>query len=148
MEDLYDLTFRSIPLSTYTMRHLSLLPLLYVGYVFASDQAQVPLRAEKAVSKKRESTLAWSCLETHLTRAALTGRFLHITDFHPDPFYTTGSTFESGCHEVEKKKKKKGKHVANVDGVEEEEEDDVEALKKGKSRDEDEVAGPWGSGVS
>lgn len=38
----------------------------------------------------------------------LKGRFLHVTDFHPDPFYKAGSTFDSGCHRAPKKGKKKG----------------------------------------
>lgn len=123
------------------MRHLALLPLLLAACTAASEHAQIPLRADKAVSKKRESS-AGSCKECRLTRAALTGRFLHITDFHPDPFYKTGATFQSGCHDLEKKKKKKGVFGEGL-AVDNEAE-----LKKGKSKDEDEVAGPWGSGVS
>ena len=75
-------------------------------------------------------------------QTALTGRFLQITDFHPDPFYTAGSTFESGCHrKPEKKKKKKGKKGKN----------DVDVLKKDKDDDDDEdeeLAGRWGTSSS
>jgi hypothetical protein len=75
-------------------------------------------------------------------QTALTGRFLHITDFHPDPFYTAGSTFESGCHrKPEKKKKKKGKKGKN----------EVDGLKKDKDDDDDEdeeLAGRWGTSSS
>ncbi|KAG7527447.1 hypothetical protein FFLO_06927 [Filobasidium floriforme] len=71
------------------------------------------------------------------------GRFLHITDFHPDPFYTAGSTFESGCHrKPEKKKKKKGKKGGK---------NEVDGLKKDKDDDEDEdeeLAGRWGTSSS
>jgi endopolyphosphatase len=74
----------------------------------------------------------------------LTGRFIHITDFHPDPFYKAGATFQSGCHDVEEKKK----HVAAGMGGELGDNDEEVQLKKGKSKKEDEVAGPWGSGVS
>lgn len=35
-----------------------------------------------------------------VTITELTGRFLHITDFHPDPHYLTGSTLKSGCHRL------------------------------------------------
>jgi hypothetical protein len=70
--------------------------------------------------------------------SALTGRFLHITDFHPDPWYRTGSTFESGCHRLpEKKKKKKGKKGKDKDFKGEDDDDD-----------EPEVAGKWGTAVS
>jgi endopolyphosphatase len=74
-------------------------------------------------------------------QTALTGRFLHITDFHPDPFYTAGSTFESGCHrKPEKKKKKKGKKgKKEVDGLKKDKEDDDE---------DEELAGRWGTSSS
>jgi len=70
--------------------------------------------------------------------SALTGRFLHITDFHPDPWYQTGSTFESGCHRLpEKKKKRKGRKGKDKD------------LKGGDDDDDEpEVAGKWGTAVS
>jgi len=32
----------------------------------------------------------------------LTGRFIHITDIHPDPYYVTNGTAKSSCHNVEK----------------------------------------------
>ncbi|SPO38284.1 related to PPN1 - vacuolar endopolyphosphatase [Pseudozyma flocculosa] len=35
------------------------------------------------------------------------GRFLHITDLHPDTFYKHGSAVSSGCHHNKPKKKKK-----------------------------------------
>ena len=31
----------------------------------------------------------------------LTGRFLHITDIHPDPYYVTNGTAKSSCHNAE-----------------------------------------------
>ncbi|MCO5566196.1 hypothetical protein L7F22_019872 [Adiantum nelumboides] len=64
------------------------------------------------------------------------GRFLHITDMHPDKYYTPGAKINDACHKVdgkqveaEKKKKKKKKG------------------KKGKDEKPD-VAGHWGSPVS
>lgn len=66
---------------------------------------------------------------------------MHITDFHPDPHYVAGATFESGCHQLPKKKKKgKGKGLDE----EEEGEDEDEGGLKGK----EDVAGKWGSAVS
>jgi endopolyphosphatase len=82
-------------------------------------------------------------------RTALTGRFIHITDFHPDPHYKAGATFESGCHRRDKKGHKgKGKEKATdleLDWEEEEDEDlGNDSVTKGKG----ESAGRWGSGVS
>lgn len=39
----------------------------------------------------------------------LTGRFLHVTDFHPDPHYKTGSSISEGCHRLSKDDEKKRK---------------------------------------
>ena len=36
----------------------------------------------------------------------LRGRFLHITDLHPDPLYKVGSAVSSGCHRNKPKKDK------------------------------------------
>jgi endopolyphosphatase len=67
---------------------------------------------------------------------------MHITDFHPDPHYKGGATFESGCHN----RPNKGKMDV------EDAFDELDELKggkgKGKSRKKDELSGPWGSGVS
>lgn len=92
--------------------------------------------------------------------AALTGRFLHITDFHPDPHYIPGATFESGCHRKPKhKKKKKGDKgkgralgergeaddaFADLDGEEGEEGNEEAEGFKGK----DALSGKWGSAVT
>jgi hypothetical protein len=32
---------------------------------------------------------------------SLNGRFLHLTDIHPDPYYVTNGTAKSSCHKVE-----------------------------------------------
>ncbi|KAK4685787.1 endopolyphosphatase, partial [Tremellales sp. Uapishka_1] len=85
------------------MRTVALLSLLALAQAVAS-QAQLPLSTGK--------------------RKPLTGRFLHLTDFHPDPHYIAGGTFDSGCHS-----KAKGKG-------------------KGKGKGNDDVAGKWGSPVS
>jgi len=88
--------------------------------------------------------LAYSVLHP----AALKGRFIHITDFHPDPHYKTGATFESGCHARPKKDHKdKGKGKGKEADSAWEHEDDVkgvESVKKGQS----DFAGRWGSGIS
>jgi endopolyphosphatase len=65
----------------------------------------------------------------------LTGRFLHVTDFHPDPHYVAGATFETACH---RKPKKKGKGKGK--GIDESDEDEL----KGK----EDLSGKWGSAVS
>ncbi|BGP33633.1 Endopolyphosphatase [Rhodotorula toruloides] len=89
----------------------------------------------------------------------LKGRFIHITDVHPDPFYRTGASEDEACHFKEKKKKKKGKGkrkegkgkaagseewslAAEVDAGEEEELDAL--VKSDGARD----AGYWGLPVS
>lgn len=75
----------------------------------------------------------------------LKGRFIHITDFHPDPHYITGGDFESGCH------RKPGDNVAahslrmssNLDT------DLWQGNASFKHKDDDEdVAGKWGSATS
>jgi endopolyphosphatase len=76
---------------------------------------------------------------------------MHITDFHPDPHYKTGATFDSGCHERPKKKGKKGKKGKGKGKAWEEDteledesgDDGLELLKSGKD-----LARPWGSAVS
>jgi endopolyphosphatase len=70
----------------------------------------------------------------------LKGRFLHVTDFHPDPHYIAGATFETGCHR-KPSKKGKGKDLAQLD------DEDVDEGLKGKGKKED-LSGKWGSAVS
>ena len=36
----------------------------------------------------------------------LHGRFLHITDLHPDPYYTPRTSLSTSCHRKKSKKKK------------------------------------------
>lgn len=36
----------------------------------------------------------------------LHGRFLHITDMHPDPYYIVGASVSSGCHRKKPRKEK------------------------------------------
>ncbi|CAO1627475.1 unnamed protein product [Parajaminaea phylloscopi] len=47
-----------------------------------------------------------SAPDTTDRRPSLSGRFLHLTDLHPDPHYKPGSVASSGCH-VDKPKKDK-----------------------------------------
>jgi hypothetical protein len=47
-------------------------------------------------------------------RRSLKGRFLHITDMHPDPYYRKGASESSGCH---RKKPKKEKRRAGEYGI-------------------------------
>jgi endopolyphosphatase len=62
---------------------------------------------------------------------------LHVTDFHPDPHYVAGATFETGCHR-KPNKKGKGKDIKKLD-------DGEEGLKGKKKED---LSGKWGSAVS
>ncbi|WWD20090.1 hypothetical protein CI109_104564 [Kwoniella shandongensis] len=73
----------------------------------------------------------------------LKGRFLHITDIHPDPYYKTGATFDSGCHSKPKKGKDKGKGKGKLD-EDGDGSDEIEEIILGK----EDLAGKWGSGVS
>jgi endopolyphosphatase len=67
---------------------------------------------------------------------------LHVTDFHPDPHYIAGATFETGCHRKPTKKGKgKGKHKGEFEN--EDEDVDVDGVK-GK----EDLSGKWGSAVS
>jgi endopolyphosphatase len=78
----------------------------------------------------------------------LTGRFLHITDFHPDPWYVAGSTFDSGCHRRPKKKNGKGSK-GKKGGKGGKGKDKNEGLKKDDDDEEDEeLAGKWGTSSS
>lgn len=72
----------------------------------------------------------------------LKGRFLHVTDFHPDPHYIAGATFETGCH---RKPSKKGK---GKDLVAWEDEGDEDEELKGKGKKKEDLSGKWGSAVS
>lgn len=69
---------------------------------------------------------------------------MHITDFHPDPHYKGGATFESGCHKRPKKDKVDAQGALDkLDEIKEGKGDG-----KGKSGKKEELSGPWGSGVS
>jgi endopolyphosphatase len=48
----------------------------------------------------------------------LKGRFIHITDIHPDPFYTFKASEDHGCHKVHKKETRKKEHTAGWWGLE------------------------------
>ena len=48
-------------------------------------------------------------------RPPLKGRFIHLTDVHPDPFYRPGSSEDEACHFFAKKKHKH-KHDKHVGG--------------------------------
>ena len=75
---------------------------------------------------------------------ALKGRFLHVTDFHPDPHYKAGASFSSGCHSKPKKDKGKGKEHDPLAGSESLE----VGIQKQNGKEKDLVAGRWGSAVS
>ncbi|KAA1466378.1 hypothetical protein DENSPDRAFT_831193 [Dentipellis sp. KUC8613] len=75
---------------------LALVVLLCSAYVFSAP-TQAPLQAPEPES-----------------RGKLRGRFLHITDIHPDPYYNTGASVSSACH---RKKPKKDKERAGFYGT-------------------------------
>lgn len=76
--------------------------------------------------------------DADLRLSELKGRFLHITDFHPDPHYKRGATFESGCH----RKDKKGKGKLRLDDP------DVDVNGTLRKGGDDDTAGKWGSPLS
>lgn len=84
------------------------------------------------------------CSYTFFTFSALKGRFLHITDIHPDPHYKAGSTFESGCH---RKRTKDGKNKGKVTENERSNEDLDDKKLDTLIKNED-LAGKWGTAVS
>ena len=66
---------------------------------------------------------------------------MHVTDFHPDPHYVAGATFETGCHR-KPSKKGKGKDLEGLNL------DDEEEGLKGKGKKQEDLSGKWGSAVS
>ncbi|EIN10626.1 endopolyphosphatase [Punctularia strigosozonata HHB-11173 SS5] len=75
-----------------------LVPLLFVGWLgclyeqgyAAPTDAQIPFDVEGPTTESR----------------SLRGRFLHITDMHPDPWYRPGSSTSKACHRKKPKKPK------------------------------------------
>jgi hypothetical protein len=123
------------------MKYATLVAALSLALGVVGEQWVIEDReAESVIAKKRRKYQADSSITplpvVSLTEPtlALKGRFLHITDFHPDP------------HKLKKEEKGKGKEQAGLDGNEDSEPWEVEqaSLKKGKG----ESAGRWGSGVS
>ncbi|KAI5825266.1 hypothetical protein K523DRAFT_375771 [Schizophyllum commune Tattone D] len=47
-----------------------------------------------------------SAPSTSAVQRRLTGRFLHITDIHPDPYYKPGTSVKKDCHRKKPRKKK------------------------------------------
>ncbi|GAA5915507.1 hypothetical protein JCM8208_007469 [Rhodotorula glutinis] len=97
-------------------------------------------------------------------RPPLKGRFIHLTDVHPDPFYRPGSSEDEACHFVAKKKHKHkhGKHAsvgkdkgdvrardrpARVGQDEDDEDEGFEDGAVGLS-DKPRTAGHWGLPIS
>ncbi|CAO2650578.1 Nn.00g018700.m01.CDS01 [Neocucurbitaria sp. VM-36] len=74
---------------------------LICGLLFWGSARAAPPRAAGGAGGAGDSAAATT--EDSRTTAAgrrLTGRFLHITDFHPDPFYKTyaSTTSDAACH--------------------------------------------------
>ncbi|GMK57666.1 hypothetical protein CspeluHIS016_0405000 [Cutaneotrichosporon spelunceum] len=91
---------------------------------------QVPLQAEMAKPKRQ-----------------LTGRFMHVTDFHPDPHYKVQATLESGCHRLkgdqdpeDYKRRRKNKNKSRLDRF---------WPSRSRNRGGDDIeAGEWGTPIS
>ncbi|KAI5451729.1 Endopolyphosphatase, variant 2 [Naganishia albida] len=75
----------------------------------------------------------------------LKGRFIHITDFHPDPHYIAGGDFDSGCHR--KPEKNVAAQSLAMSGSLDSGVWQGNATFKRKDDDRD-VAGRWGSAAS
>lgn len=111
-----------------------------------------------AASSTRSTPVTTPSVSTTVTEGGaaaarpLKGRFIHITDVHPDPYYRRGASEDEACHFKEKKKKKgkgkkgKGKAVSGQEwSVESEADFESEggadaSLKPDGARD----AGYWG----
>ncbi|TYJ52439.1 hypothetical protein B9479_006949 [Cryptococcus floricola] len=89
----------------------------------------------------KESSLPGAFQDKAMKKRPLKGRFLHITDIHPDPHYQFKATVASGCHQREKKKKgKKGKGKE----LEEQEDQDYDV----SIVDKEDLAGKYGTANS
>ncbi|ORX37963.1 Metallo-dependent phosphatase-like protein [Kockovaella imperatae] len=105
------------------MKHATVLTVLSLVAQVTSNQA--PYRVSDISATKK--------------RQPLTGRFIHITDFHPDILYKEGATIESGCHELPKGKDhdEEGSRLASSSNI----------SIAGNTRTAG-LAGKWGTGVS
>lgn len=65
---------------------------------FSKQQALTHSSNSPAVASSQSSELDG---KTQRRAKKLTGRFIHITDIHPDPHYVEGSSIESSCHRKE-----------------------------------------------
>ncbi|BGP41668.1 Endopolyphosphatase [Rhodotorula kratochvilovae] len=95
----------------------------------------------------------------------LKGRFIHLTDVHPDPYYRPGASEDEACHFPAKKKHKKGKKhkgkkgkgklivdepdAADEAGLDARAEGDDDEWEGGVARtDKARTAGHWGLPIS
>jgi endopolyphosphatase len=72
--------------------------------------AQLPLNVSGVVQgtytlHTTDDSVNRSCARPDARPRKLTGRFLHITDMHPDPYYREGTSEKSACHRRKPKKK-------------------------------------------
>ena len=66
----------------------------------------------------------------------LKGRFVHLTDLHPDPFYHTGGAESKACHFKKKRKRHRAENGSVGEVVDDEDGDDD--LEDQDDEDEDE----------
>lgn len=83
-----------------------------------------------------------SSLPAPLFTAQLKGRFLHLTDLHPDPLYTFNSSEATACHVHSKKDQQQVLEDAWAEG-----EDGRLRAWSGRRGEEDDRAGYWGTPV-
>ncbi|CAO1631060.1 unnamed protein product [Sympodiomycopsis kandeliae] len=78
--------------------------------IFLSLVLGLLLASADVVSSRQEpfNVASGSALSSSSTapKSGLSGRILHVTDFHPDPHYKVGSAISSGCHSNKPKKDK------------------------------------------
>jgi len=147
------------------MRYSNLLSVISLAIVVSGEQTvfEHSTSTIRTTAKRRRELLKIQRTYINSTEqghTALTGRFLHLTDFHPDPHYLAGASFSSGCHRrsgdrLDSELLGKGKRRAT-----EERGETAESKGKGRAIEErgetaneeswkpKDVAGKWGSGVS
>lgn len=102
------MTFRTSSFSLLIMLFLFALVATWVVQS-AGSPVQVPLHSEASMIRKciLATCFAPTTQASGTGPRKLQGRFLHITDLHPDPFYRVDATLSTACHRRKPKKSKK-----------------------------------------
>lgn len=80
--------------------------LLIFGLALLLNGTSVALARQSPFSLGVKDTDAIPNIPSSSSQSGLSGRFLHVTDFHPDPHYKVASAISSGCHSNKPKKDK------------------------------------------